>query len=101
MPSEASETFVSWADFLTMPEIDEAANVFMVFPDDYETIEVEVGKTFYLGRRLSKSKRKEYMALLQEYANVFARSPSDLIGVPLELEEHYIDLVEGATPVWQ
>ena len=56
---------VTWADLYAIADVDEAERIkTVVAPDDYEQVEVETGKTFYLGKRLSKKERKEYMALL-------------------------------------
>ena len=64
-------------------------------------MEVETGKTFYLGRTLNKEEKSTYSKLLKEFADVFAWSPSDLTGIPSTLGEHQIDLVDGATPIRQ
>ena len=93
---------VTWADLYAIADVDEAERIkTIVAPDDYEAVEVETGKTFYLGKRLSKKERKEYMALLQEFSDVFAWSPADLRGIPPELGEHNIDLKEDSIPVRQ
>ena len=73
----------------------------IVSPTDYDKTKVENGKTFYLGRTLDEAERSTYSKLLKEFLDVFAWSPSDLKGIPPELGEHQIDLVDGATPVWQ
>ena len=72
----------------------------IVSPTDYEKMEVEAGKTFYLGRTLDEEK-SAYSKLLKEFADVFAWSPSDLIGIPSTLGEHQIDLVNGVAPIRQ
>ena len=73
----------------------------IVSPTNYEKVEVEAGKTFYLGRTLDEEERSEYSKLLQEFSDVFAWSPSDLTGIPSALGEHQIDLVNEAAPVRQ
>ena len=73
----------------------------IVAPEDYEAVKTDSGRTFYLGKGLSAQERKEYLDVLTEYDDVFAWLPSDLIGIPPELGEHHIDLVEGAVPVRQ
>ena len=50
---------------------------------------------------MSAPEKAKYKKLLEEYLDVFAWAPSDLSGIPAELEEHRIDLVEGAVPVRQ
>ena len=64
-------------------------------------MEVEAGKTFYLGRMLDNKEKSTYSKLLKEFADVFAWSPSDLTGIPLTLGEHQIDLVNEAAPIRQ
>ena len=64
-------------------------------------MEVEAGKTFYLGRTLDEEEKSAYSKLLKEFAHVFAWSPSDLTGIPSTLGEHQIDLVNGAAPIRQ
>ena len=78
-------------------ELDPVKNI--VSPTDYEKMEVEAGKTFYLGRTLDEKKKLAYSKLLKEFADVFAWSPSDLTGIPSMLGEHKIDLVNGAAPI--
>ena len=73
----------------------------IVSPTDYEKMEVETGKTFYLGRTLNEEGKSAYSKLLKEFADVFAWSPSNLTGIPSTLGEHQIDLVDGATPIRQ
>ena len=41
------------------------------------------------------------VALLKKYADVFAWSPEDLQGIPLELRQHHIDLMDASTPIQQ
>ena len=102
VPCSSTSRPVTWADLYTKVDVDEAEKIkTVVAPDDYEAVEVEVGKTFYLGRRLSKKERKDYMALLKEFLDVFAWSPADLRGIPPELGEHAIDLKEDSIPVRQ
>ena len=64
-------------------------------------MEVEAGKTFYLGRTLDEKEKLAYSKLLKEFADVFAWSPSNLTGIPSTLGEHQIDLVNGAAPIRQ
>ena len=73
----------------------------IVSPTDYEKMEVETGKTFYLGRTLNEEEKSAYSKLLKEFTDVFAWSPSDLTGIPSTLGEHQIDLVNGAALVRQ
>ena len=80
-------------------EPDQIKNV--VRPSDYEKVEVQEGKSFFLSKSLSATEKKKYVKLLSEYVDVFAWASSDLTGIPLHLGEHRIDLVEGAVPVRQ
>ena len=92
----------SWSEIRARTEeseLDLVKNI--VSPTDYEKMEVETGKTFYLGRTLNEEEKSAYSELLKEFADVFAWSPSDLIGIPATLGEHQIDLVNEATPVRQ
>jgi len=73
----------------------------IVKPSDYEKVEVESGKSFFMGISMSHAERKEYKKLLQEYLDIFAWSPSDLSGIPAELGEHWIYLMEGVVPIRQ
>ena len=92
----------SWSEIRTRTEESEPDPVKnIVSPTDYEKMEVEIGKTFYLGRTLNEEEKLAYSKLLKEFADIFAWSPSDLIGIPSTLGEHQIDLVNGATPVRQ
>jgi len=68
---------------------------------DYEKVEVEPGRTFLMRKSMSPEERTSYMALLKEYSDVFAWSPDDLQGIPPELGQHHIDLMDGSTPVRQ
>jgi len=64
-------------------------------------VEVESGKSFYLGKTLSRNEKRSYVRLLKKYMDVFAWTSTDLTGIPLNLGEHRIDLIEGAVPVRQ
>ena len=41
------------------------------------------------------------MAVLKEFLDVFAWTPSDLTGISLKLGEHHIDLIDGSVPIRQ
>lgn len=71
----------------------------VVSPKDFEEVEVEPGKKFFMGKTMTSGEKKEYSQLLANYTDVFAWAPTDLRGIPAGLGEHQIDLVEGATPV--
>ena len=73
----------------------------IVNPKDYEETEVADGKSFYLGKNLNEKEREGYMVVLKEFSDVFAWTPSDLIGIPLKLGEHCIDLIDGSVPIRQ
>ena len=96
------QTALSWAEVPVDSEIDEADWIKTVAsPEDYDSVQLPDGKSFLIGKHLSSTERKEYMNLLVEFRDVFAWKPSDLVGIPPELGEHHIDLVEGSTPVRQ
>ena len=71
----------------------------IVNPKDYEETEVADGKSFYLGKNLNEKEREGYMAILKEFSDVFAWTPSDLTGIPSKLREHRIDLIDGSVPI--
>ena len=50
---------------------------------------------------MSPAEWKSYMALLRDYLDVFAWGLEDLQGIPPELGQHHIDLVDGSAPVRQ
>ena len=92
----------SWSEIRARTEESEPDLVKnIVSPTDYEKMEVETGKTFYLGRTLNEEEKSAYSKLLKEFADVFAWSPSDMTGIPAMLGEHQIDLVNEAAPVRQ
>ena len=91
---------VSWSQARMYPEEQEPEKVKgVVSPKDYEEFEVGTGKKFFIGKTMNPEEKKEYGLLLASYSDVFAWAPTDLRGIPAELGEHQIDLVEGATPV--
>ena len=73
----------------------------IVNPLDYEKVEVELGRTFLMRKSMSKTERESYVTLLKEYSDVFAWSPEDLQGIPPELGQHHIDLMDGTSPIRQ
>ena len=92
----------SWSEIWERSEESEPDPVKnIVSPTDYEKMEVEAGKTFYLGKTLNEEERTAYSKLLKEFVDIFAWSPSNLTGIPSTLGEHQIDLVNGAAPVRQ
>ena len=64
-------------------------------------MEVEPGRTFLMQKSMSAAERPSYLALLREYAEVFAWSLDDLQGIPPELGHHHIELMDGSAPVRQ
>ena len=82
-------------------EPDRIKNV--VNPSDYGKVEVAPEKAFYLGKTMSKKEKEDYVELLKEYSDVFTWTPLDLQGIPPDLGEHHIDLIDGVVPVrqWQ
>jgi hypothetical protein len=73
----------------------------IVSPTDYEKVDAEPGKGFFLNKLLDCPEKSGYLELLKEYLDVFAWVPSDLTGIPPHLGEHHIDLTEGSLPVRQ
>ena len=98
-PDTLVRVWSAWTDQGEEQESERIKNI--VRPSDYEKVEVEPGKTFLLGKSMSKEQRCEYVDLLREYLDVFAWSASDLKGIPPELGQHHIDLVDGSVPVRQ
>ena len=73
----------------------------IVNPSNYEKVEVAPERAFYLGRTMTKKERGDYVKLLKEFSDVFAWTPSDLRGIPPDLGEYHIDLIDGSVPVRQ
>ena len=73
----------------------------IVNPTEYEKMEVADGNIFYHEKDLSDEEQIEYMTLLKEFSDVFAWTSSDLNGMPPELREHHIDLVDDFVSVRQ
>ena len=93
---------VSWNQACMYPEEQEPEKVKgVVSPKDFKEFEVELGKKFFIGKTMCPEEKKEYGLLLASYTDVFAWARTYLRGIPAELGEHQIDLVEGATPVRQ
>ena len=72
----------------------------IVNPLDYKKAELPSGKSFYMNKSMTATKKEEYGEILEEYLDIFAWIPSDLSGISSKLEEHWIDLMEGAVPIW-
>ena len=45
---------------------------------------------------MDEKEREDYVNLLKKFLDVFAWNPTDLQGIPADLGEHHIDLVDGA-----
>ena len=73
----------------------------MVALEQYNTLEIPAGKKFNISVTIQKEERALYTQLLQDFEDVFAKSHKDLKGIPTEIAEHRIDLVEGAVPIRQ
>ena len=73
----------------------------MVDLEQYNTLEIPGGKKFNISVTIEGEERDLYSKLLLEFEDVFAKSHKDLKGIPLEIAEHRIDLVEGAIPIRQ
>ena len=50
---------------------------------------------------MSWKEKEDYVELLKEYFDVFGWTPSDLQGIPPDLGEHHIDLIDGAILIKQ
>jgi len=95
-------TGLEWSAFREQGEEQEPDRIKnIVSPADYEKVEVAPGRTFLVRKSMSANERASYMELLKEYSDVFAWGPADLQGIPPELGEHHIDLVDGSAPVRQ
>ena len=70
-------------------------------PLAYKKLYIDDERFFYVGKTIQGAELEVYRALLTEFADVFAWSPMDVPGVPPELAEHRIDLVEDAVPIRQ
>ena len=91
-----------WNEIRAQPEEQEPDRIKnIVDPSDYDKVEVAPGKDFFLGRTMRGTEKESYVKLLKEFSDVFAWNPTDLQGIPAELGEHHIDLVDGAIPVRQ
>ena len=100
MAKPSQET--SWREFRTEADETEPERIkTVVNPMDYKKVELPSGKSFFMSKSMTGDEKKEYVGLLEEYLDVFAWVPSDLSGIPPELGEHWIDLVEGVVPVRQ
>ena len=98
--TESSE--YPWNKIRAQPDEQEPDRIkSIVNPLDYKKVEVSPEKSFYLGKTMSKKERGDYMTLLKVYSDVFAWTPSDLKGIPPDLGEHHIDLVDRSVPVRQ
>ena len=73
----------------------------VVNPSDYKRVEVELERAFYLVKTMSRKEKEGYVELLRKYSDVFAWAPSNLQGIPPDLREYHIDLIDGAVPVRQ
>ena len=68
---------------------------------NYKKMEVANGKIFFHGKDLSNEEQIEYRTLLKEFLDVFAWTPLDLKGIPPELGQYHIDLMDGFVPIKQ
>ena len=71
----------------------------IVSPSDYDKVEVESGRIISMRKSMSAAERASYVELLKEYLDVFAWGPANLRGIPPELGQHHIDLMDGFAPV--
>jgi len=73
----------------------------MVRLEQYSTLEIQNGKKFNVSVTIQKQERELYAELLTQFEDVFAKSHKDLKGIPVEIAEHRIDMLEGSVPVRQ
>ena len=73
----------------------------MVDPKHYRVVKVSEGKEYQIGNSIQGEDLEEYIALLNEFHDVFAWNYSDLKGVLPQLCEHKIELQDGAYPIRQ
>ena len=67
--------------------------------EQYSPLEIKGGKTFNMSVTIQNQERQLYAELLTEFEDVFAKSHKDLKGIPIEIAEHRIDLLEGGVLV--
>ena len=102
LPAHESRNELPWSEIRTEPEEGDPDRIkSIVNPTDYSKVKTKEGKAFYLANTLDNNDRLSYVSLLLEFSDVFAWSPSDLTEISPNLEEHRINLVEGAIPVRQ
>ena len=73
----------------------------MVNLEEYTELEIPSGKKFNISVTIQEVEKEIYTKLLSDFEDVFAKSHKDLKGIPVEIAEHRIDLIEGAIPVRQ
>ena len=73
----------------------------MISLEQYTELMIPGGKKFNLSATIQDVERELYSELLLAYEDVFATSHKDLLGIPREIVEHRIDLIEGSVPVRQ
>ena len=73
----------------------------MVTLEEYDELKIPCGKKFNISVTIQGVEKETYIQLLSDYEDVFATSHKDLKGIPIEIAQHRIDLIEGAIPVRQ
>jgi len=69
--------------------------------EQYKEIEIPGGKKFNISVTIQDVALEVYSQVLLDYEDVFATSHKDLQGIPTEIVEHRIDMIEGAVPIRQ
>jgi len=69
--------------------------------EQYNDLVIENGKKFNMSVTIQNQERELYAQLLTEFEDVFAKSHKDLKGIPHNIAEHRIDMLEGSVPVRQ
>jgi len=73
----------------------------LVSLEQYTELMIPGGKKFNISVTIQEVELEVYSKLLLDYEDVFATSHKDLLGIPTEIVEHRIDMIEGSVPVRQ
>nr|XP_009395688.1 PREDICTED: uncharacterized protein LOC103980886 [Musa acuminata subsp. malaccensis] len=68
---------------------------------DLPLVEDRSDRTIRIGSELPEQERRQFIGFLQENANVFAWSPSDMTGVDPKTTQHYLSIAPDARPIKQ
>ena len=73
----------------------------MVDHREHRPLQLSEGRELHVGKSVEGAELHAYKTLLTEYQDVFAWTYTDLKGVPPNLCQHKIELMEGTFPVRQ